>query len=59
MYLEAKKNRGRHRRTYLEILKLQQRYGWCLQGETTTPKVYGTFPAVKNKQYRVFRVFRV
>ena len=50
MYLEAKKNRGRHRRTYLEILKLQQRYGWCLQGETTTPKVYGTFPAVKNKQ---------
>ena len=47
MYLEADKNQTRHRLTYLEVSKLEQAYGSSLQGQSTTPKVYGTFQPLK------------
>ena len=49
-YLQADKQQTRYRLTYLEVSKLQQSYGGCFEDHTTTPKVNGTFSAVKNKQ---------
>ena len=49
-YLEEEKQETWYRLTYLELQKQEQRYGWCFQDLGTTPKVNGTFSAVKNKQ---------
>ena len=49
-YLEANKQQTRYCQTYLEVLKLEQRHGWCFEGQTTARKANGTFLAVKNKQ---------
>ena len=49
-YLQGKKQQRRHRLTYLQVSMLEQRYGSWFEGQSTTPKVYGAFSAVKNKQ---------
>ena len=49
-YFQANKQQTRYRLTYLEVWKLEQRYGWCFEGQSKTPKFNGTFSALKNKQ---------
>ena len=48
--LQANKQETRYRLKDLEVSKLEQSYGWCFEGQSTTPKVNGTFSAVKKKK---------
>ena len=49
-YFQANKQQTRYRLTYLELSKLEQRYGRCFEGQSTTPKFNGTLSAIKKKQ---------
>ena len=51
-YLEANKQQAVYHLTYLEVSKLEQKYGWCVEAQTTAWNLNGTFLAVISKQVR-------
>ena len=51
-YLEQNKQQRRYRLTYLDVSKLEQRYGSCFERQTTAWKLIETFLGVINKQVR-------
>ena len=42
-YLEGSKKEGRYCVTYLQVLELKKKEGWCFQGQNTAPKENLTF----------------
>ena len=50
MYLEASKQQRRYRLTHLELSRLEEKYGWCFEDESTGWETDGTFLGVENKQ---------
>ena len=50
MHLEANKQQTSYRLIHLVVLKLEQGYGWCFEGQTTAWKFIETFLGVRNKQ---------
>ena len=51
-YLQENKQQTRYRITYLQVLRLEQGYGWCFERQTTAWKLIETFLGVINKQVR-------
>ena len=56
-YLEANKQQRRYRLTYLDVLKLEEEYGWCFEGQSTAWKLIEAFLGVINKQVKACLVY--